>query len=51
MTVDSIAAKGELQLGCDVPCSDDGQARGFAPMHHAVMDKWRLGDEGPEESG
>ena len=31
MTVDGIAVKGELQLGCDVPCGDDGQARGLAP--------------------
>ena len=52
MTVDDIAVKGELQLGCDVPCGDDGQARGLAPMHHAVAkDRWRLGVEGPEESG
>ena len=52
MTVDGIAVKGELQLGCDVPCGDDEQARGLAPMHHAVVKyKWRLGAEGPEESG
>ena len=42
---------GELQLGCDGPCSDDRQARDLAPMHHAVVkDKWRLGAERPEES-
>ena len=52
MTVDGIAVKGELQLGCDVACGDDGQARGLAPMHHVVVkDKWRLGADGPEESG
>ena len=52
MTVDGIVVKGELQLGCDVPCGDDGQARGLAPMHHAVAkDRWRLGVEGLEESG
>ena len=52
MTVDGIAVKGELQLGRDVACGDDGQARGLAPMHHAVVkDKWRLGAEGPEDSG
>jgi len=31
--------------------TDDGQARDLASMHHTVvMDKWRLGAEGPEES-
>ena len=49
--VDGTVVKGELQLVCDVPCGDDGQARGLAPMHHAVVkDKWRLGAEGLEES-
>ena len=34
-----------------VVITDDGQARDLAPMHHTVvMDKWRLGAEGPEES-
>ena len=43
---------GELQLGCDGPCCDDGQARGLVSMHHAMLkDKWRLGAEGPEKSG
>jgi len=52
MAVDGIAVKGELQLGCDGLCGDDGQAGGLAPMHHAVVkDKWRLGAEVPEESG
>ena len=42
----------ELQFECDGPCGDDGQARGLAPMHHAVVkDKWRLSVEGSEESG
>jgi len=44
--------KGELQLGCDGACGDNGQARGLAPMHHAVVkDKWRLDVEGSKESG
>jgi hypothetical protein len=44
--------KGELQLGFDGPCGDNEQERGLAPMHHAVVnDKWKLGAEGPEESG
>jgi len=44
--------KGELQLGWDGPCGDDEQARGLTRMHHVVvMDKWRLGAEGPEEFG
>ena len=37
MTVDGIAVKGELQLGCDVPCGDDGIARGLAPIHYVVV--------------
>ena len=51
MTVDGVAVKGKLQLGCDVPCVDDGKARGLVPIHHGVKDKWRIGAEGPEESG
>jgi len=52
VTVDGIAVKGELQLGYDGPCGDDGQTGGLAPMQHAVVkDKWRLSAEGPEESG
>ena len=40
--------KGELQLGCD----DDGQAKGLAPMHYAmVKDELRLRVEGPEKFG
>jgi len=35
---------------CDGPCGDDGQARGLALMHHAVVkDNWRFGTEGPEK--
>ena len=42
--VDGTVVKAELQLVCDVPCGDDGQARGLALMHHVVVkDKWRLG--------
>jgi len=37
VTVDGIMVKGELQLGCDVPCGDDGQERGLTPMYHAVV--------------
>ena len=52
MTVDNTVVKGELQLGCDIPCGDDGQARGLAPMHYAMVKyKWRLDSEGSEESG
>ena len=43
--------KGELQLGCDLPCGDDGQARGLALMHYVVVkNKCRLGIEGPVKS-
>ena len=49
---DGIAVKGEFQLGCDVPCGEDGQARRLASMHHAVVkDKWRLDAKGSEEFG
>ena len=37
---DGIAVKGEFQLGCDVPCGDDGQARGLVPMQ--IMRWWRI---------
>ena len=47
-----IAVKGELQLECGVPCSDDSQVRDLAPIHHAVVkNKWGLGAEGFKESG
>ena len=50
MTVAGIMVKGELQLGCDVPCSDDGQARSLMPMHHAVgegqVEAWHQGTRG-----
>ena len=51
MTVDGIAVKGKLQFGCDVPCGDDGIARGLAPIHYAVVKDKCRDAEGPEMSG
>ena len=52
MTVDNIVVKGELQLGCDVPCDGDGQGSGLALMYHTVVkDKRRLDVKGPSSLG
>ena len=45
------AVKGELQLRCDRSCGDEAKERGLVPMHHAVVNKWRLGVEALEEFG